>query len=547
MDQLGRDVDNASTDYGARLRRRWWVVALGVLIGVGLAHLFTVTRTPQYTSSTTVLVIPSAVSTGASSAAGRTSAVASLDTEAEIMRSAQVADAARAVLRTTEPATSLLGKVEVSVPPNASVLQVRYVDSTPNAAQAGARAFAEAYLTYRTATNKRDVDTAVAGLTAQLKTAQTQLQAASDKAAALPANSPERVYAEAQRNILINQITTLNGRLSTLTSMPVSAGQVLTQATLPVTASFPLPALNLGAGAVAGLLLGLALAMLADQADHRLRRPGDVARRLRLPLLAEVPPTRRKPGVVPGSEHAGVFDRLRNALAAHGGTPRLTQVCDPRERGASGTVALQLARSLAGSAGRATLVVAHRSSLIPGWLGLDDRAGLAEVLRGESSFDAVCYEVPGLPGVSVVPAGRDTGELETLLQSPALRAVLRGAYESAPAIVVESLGTGQSAAAQGLAAASDALVLVAERGVSNDHMIADAAEGATRMGARIAGVVLAPPVTRRTPRGPQVPTAPNVHRGEIVASTSSDTGQRGQRVAAGTATGRSRSSSSSSV
>ena len=44
---------------------------------------------------------------------------------------------------------SVPGPVEVSVPPNTSVLQISYTAGDPAAAAAGANAYARAYLAYR--------------------------------------------------------------------------------------------------------------------------------------------------------------------------------------------------------------------------------------------------------------------------------------------------------------------------------------------------------------------------------------------------------------
>ena len=168
--------------------------------------------------------------------------------------------------------------------------------------------------------SKKDIDAAAAVLQTQLETARSELQATTDKAGTLPVNTPERIYAEAQRNILINQITNLNNRLSVLNSSAVTAGQIITNAPLPPAPDYPIPALNLGAGLLGGLLLGLGLALLIDRFDHRLRNSGDIQRRLHVPVLAQIPRS-KKSVPVPGSEHVAAFTRLRHQLGGGEAAP----------------------------------------------------------------------------------------------------------------------------------------------------------------------------------------------------------------------------------
>ena len=494
MDRLSTDLGGpAFTDYGARLRRRWKVVVAGLLLGLALGALLLTLQHKQYTSTTSVLVNPTG-SAGVTLAGGRTTTEVNLDTESQLVESAQVAGAARSLLRTDESVVALLDRVVVTVPPNSQVLAIAYTAGTAKGAQEGSHAFAQAYLTNRAAEAKSATDLTVAGLQTQLKAAQEQLRSATDRASSFVDGSPDQVLAEAQRNVIVSQINDLTSRLAPLQTAAPAPGQIITDAPLPQKPSAPLPALDLGGGAVLGLLLGLGLAMLLDSRDRRLREPRDVARHVGLPVLADVPAAR--PGV-PSAAQSSVFDRLRNQVVGFDSVARPLQVADPSGRGASGTVALELAQSLARVHRTATLVLAHPQSVLTETVGGADRPGLVEVLRGEASLDEVRYQAPDLPGLIVVPPGRNPAELDTLLQSPHLASVLGSLRDSSPAVVVETLGTGDSAAAQAVAAHSQSVLLVVERGRTQAQAVSDSAEAATRMGAEVAGVVLVPALGRR--------------------------------------------------
>lgn len=505
MDRLSNDVGSTDfSDYGARLRRRWWIVALGLLLGLlgGLALNAAMSKT--YTSTTSVLVAPTLGGAG-SVEGGRTSSSVNLDTESQIVRSAQVADAARTLLRTETSVAELTSQLQVTVPPNSSVLQLAFEAGSPQGAQQGSHAFAQAYLTARADQAKQQTDAQVANLQAQIKAAQDQLQAASDRAAALVANSPEKVLADAQRQIQVNQVNDLLARLAPLQADAINPGRIITDAPLPTKASSPVPELNLGAGLLVGLLLGLALAALADRADHRVRRPADVQRQVGLPVLASVPATG---GSLLGDDDAAVFDRLRNTLTARGAHVRTLQVSDPGERGASGLVAVQLARSFVRARGGATLVVAHPGSVLPAATGSEGLPGLAEVLRGERTLAEVGLRVPQLPGVVLVPPGRDPRELESLLQSSSARELLDALTAESPALVLETTDPGRSAAAQALGAGADVLLLVAERGRTDARVVRTATQGARDLGGDPAGVVLVEALSGRRTTAPETAPAP---------------------------------------
>lgn len=495
MDRLSTDVGSTElSDYGARLRRRWWLVVLGLLVGLAAGAALLAVQPRQYTSTTLVLVAPSATG-GVAVDGSRTAGSINLDTEAQRVTSAQVGDAARTLLRSDAPVTTLLEDVAVTVPANTQVLGIAYTGSSPKGAQEGSHAFAQAYLTNRQDEQEREVEVTLAGLETQLESAQEQLQDISDKIAALVENSPDRVYAEAQRNILINQVNDLTQRIAPLQSGTINPGQIITDAPLPRSASAPLPELNLGAGLLAGLLLGLLAAVLADRADRRLRRPEDVARLVGLPVVANLVHGRRAPSTLPEDEHSAAADRLRNALAGPRGL-RSVQVSDPGGHGAASGVALQLSRSLVRASRDATLVIASPASLLPAWAGIDGRPGLVEVLRGQATLTEVRVELPELPGVSLLPPGRDPGQLEALLQSANMRTVLAALSTTTSGVVVETLGAGTSAGAQAVAAQCDSVLLVAERGSTDAPTVLAAADGSTAMGATIAGVVLVPAVGR---------------------------------------------------
>lgn len=500
MDRLNNDVGAPTLgDYARRLRRHWWVLLLNLLIGVAAGAVLLSVSPKSYASDTSVLVTEVTPLAGnGSTANGRTQTAVNLDTESQLVGSAQVAARVQSLLHVSTSVADLQQGVSVTVPPNSAVLDIQYTGSTALAAQQASHAFAAAYLADRSDTAKQQLAATVTGLQAQLTQAQAQLKTVTDQSAALVVGSPDRANADAQRTVISNQVTDLLSQIAPLQAAVPTPGQIISDATLPSTPSSPVPALDLGGGLIAGLLLGLGVAVLLDSRDRRLRRPADVARLVGVPLLADLPSdlTRRE---FPGDSHAKVFDRLRTAVVDAGGGTVVVQVADPGERGASDMVALQLARSIARVHGRVVLVVAHVQSGLPELVGAQGRPGLVQVLRGERSATEACLHLPSSDGIAVLPPGAGDDQLEGLLQSPRMAAVLAELLGSAT-VVVATGGIGESAGAQAVSGESDTVVIVAERGRADSRVVTADADAAVAVGARVGGVVLVAAVGR--PRRP---------------------------------------------
>ncbi|MFD0890602.1 Wzz/FepE/Etk N-terminal domain-containing protein, partial [Streptosporangium algeriense] len=118
------------TDYTSFLRRRWPTILFLLAGGVGMGAVLLLVIPPSYTASAQVLVTPTGLQEQTNQVTNRQREALNLDTEAQIAQSAVVARKAGQRLGATP------GPVEVSVPPNTSVLQISY--TAPDAAAAAA-------------------------------------------------------------------------------------------------------------------------------------------------------------------------------------------------------------------------------------------------------------------------------------------------------------------------------------------------------------------------------------------------------------------------
>ncbi|MEV6864398.1 Wzz/FepE/Etk N-terminal domain-containing protein [Streptosporangium subroseum] len=253
-------------DYASLLRRRWPIFLLLLAAGVGGGVVSLLAAPSAYTAFAQVLVVATGPQEQTNQVTSRQRESLNLDTEAQIVQSAVVAKKAEKVLR------SIPGPVEVSVPPNTSVLQISYTAGDPAAAAAGANAYARAYLAYRG-------ESFTGALTAQLKVLLIKLKQVNAGLAKVAATLPglakgtaERTIALQQQNVLSRQSHTLTARYDAFKTVAVIPGSVISDAVAPTEPSAPSPPLHLGGGLMAGLLSGVGAAWLRDRLGTRLRR-----------------------------------------------------------------------------------------------------------------------------------------------------------------------------------------------------------------------------------------------------------------------------------
>jgi capsular exopolysaccharide synthesis family protein len=207
------------------------------------------------------------------------------------------------------------------------------------------------------------------------------------------------------------------------------------------------------AGGVGGLLLGVALAWLAEVTDRSFRTAEEIRRRLGLEVVGYLPrivPDPRTPvratadGPVldptlcayhrPKSPEAEAFRGLRTALYfnTHGEDHRVLQVTSPNKGDGKTTLAANLAVSMAQSGKTVLLVDADcRRPRVHKVFGLGDEVGLVSVIEAQATVEEAVRPT-GVANLTVLPCGPRPGNPAELLTSPrfgALLEELRGRYD----------------------------------------------------------------------------------------------------------------------
>jgi capsular polysaccharide biosynthesis protein len=462
-------------DHLAALRRGWLVLACAALLGLIAAGVVTTLLPHRYRATTAVLVLP----TGAqdvNATGGRTKESINLDTEAQLVKSTAVAERARTLLHVTTPPAQLAEAVDVSVPPNSTVLQIAYSATDPAAARVGSHAFATAYLANRADSAQAATNATVRALREQANRVNAELRSTTGKLADAEPNSSAHALLDAQRRNLTGQLGTLGNRINDATTTAASAGRIITDAATPTRPTSPSVPVDLAAGLLVGLLAGAAAALAAARFGRRVRTAANLTRRTGVPVLADVP-------TGPAADRC--FGRLRNELSAGDGGPAVLAVVGAGGTGAA--VASRLAAAFA-RAGQDTVLVAAAGAGFP---AVPDRPGLSDVLAGTVGLPTALHPVDGRPGLAVLPADGTGGALPI----PAVGAVLDRLREQRTTVLLATPDAADGPETQALAALADAAILAVPRRTARYAAVRDAAEQLHRVGTTLLGAVLTAPGT----------------------------------------------------
>jgi len=485
----------------AAVRHRWWVVLACAVLGVLGAGAAVQAIPSTYKATTTVLITPTGAEQAAVTTVGRDKLI-NLETEAQILTSAAVAERVKTRLGSPRTATDLAGDIEVEVPPNTTLLSVSAVAGTPADAQRESRTFVDEYL-------KQRADVANAAIAAQVKIFQARiaettkrLQAVAGQGTTLPQGSPDRVYAELQQRILLDQITNLSDELSKLQAITVTPGRVLSLAGLPERPQQSSPAVYIAAGLMLGLVLGLAITLLLARLDRHIRWPGDIEALGHVPLLGAIPSAGHQakkkamlPAVAPSASPIGqAFGQIRNGITtALPNRPATLLVAGTEPGPGASVVAANLAVALARSGVPVLMVCADlegsSAERLLGLEGLTPVKGLAEALATDVDPATLLRASPAVRGLWVLGTGVAKDEAADLLQSRQFEWVLSVIREDSY-VVVEAPPTSAGAEAQAMARLCDAAALVVEAGRTRLAALDEGARQISRVGTPLLGAVM---------------------------------------------------------
>jgi succinoglycan biosynthesis transport protein ExoP len=257
------------------LWRRKLTVLVCVVVAVVAAFAYSKVDHPKYSSSSLIQVSSGATAAGGTAAATSTltlpDPVQQLGSTAVQLRAAKILNDSNV----GEVASDVTGTVD----PTTGALSITATDTNPERAQQVAQAYSQAYVDQTQAVVQAQIDkltTALTALTVKISTLQQQ------------PGSTTNTLIQAQITAATQTYSTLQAQQYTIqTGEPYSSIQVA--ANLPTSSTGLHKWQLLGIGVVAGLLVGIGIALIRDRFDNRLRTTPGGEDITDLAILAEIP------------------------------------------------------------------------------------------------------------------------------------------------------------------------------------------------------------------------------------------------------------------
>ncbi len=377
-------------------------------------------------------------------------------------------------------------RISASAVKDTALVKVSVEESSPQAAASLASDVAQAFLTVvRQDSSSRN--------SVQAREIQDQITRISNEIKRLARNNAS---ADAERlESLRLARAALTQQLAALVADAARQGGSVSLTAPPTASSTPVrprPALNIAAGVMLGLLLGVLVAWLRSRLDRGLRSPEEAEELLAAPVLATIPIRKRY------APDDGVLSEAHDILRANLAFLSLDQAMhvvtftsfNPGEGKTSSVEGLAYA---AVRGGMSVLLVDGdvRTCDLSTQFGARGLPGLTSVIVGAAPLERAVLSI--VPGLSLLPAGPTPPNPPSLLSSGRMREVMGELREQHSLIIVDSPPIAHLADASILAAISDGVVLVARVGVTNRADLPAAAANLRHSPTPIVGVVMLSP------------------------------------------------------
>ncbi|MEM8924718.1 MAG: polysaccharide biosynthesis tyrosine autokinase [Actinomycetota bacterium] len=512
-------------DYLRAVQRHKWVVLALTLLGLAGAVLFTSTRTPTYTATTTVALGPSPVGT----LDNNRLVAPNLEKEREIIASNSTAEAVITSMGLTTDAGALLENLEVDFRPDSDVLNVSYTSFDAAAAATASSSFATNYVEDREGAavgfydaqiaqaqaNKEAKEAAVGTILSNLDEAraqQTNLRAQVQSAArddSLSAVQANINSLQAQFNSETSDIRNLNNQINEWQGILASrspSASVLRTAETPSTPDGIPSSLLLVAGLLFGAITGFVIAFLLERLDTTARESEDVALALGTTVMGAIPTLglghRAGPsslimltsgGAARTTAAREAFRRLRSSvqfLNSSSGVSSLIVTSSSPAEGKSLTSA-NLAIALAQNGSRCVLVSADlRRPSLEKLFGMEGpRPGLSEYLAAAAELNA--EKVPGIDNLWLIRSGNPPNNPGELLNSDRFEQMVKELErEDVEYVVVDTPPVLSTADAVSAARYVDGVIVVVDTERTETSDLLQVRADLERSGSKLLGAVM---------------------------------------------------------
>jgi capsular exopolysaccharide synthesis family protein len=443
-------------DYIRVLRNGWLIILVLVVVGVGVAALFSTLKAPTYTADSKVFVNTQVGGNAADLVQGQNYSQDRITSYAGLVTTPAVLQPVIVGLHLNETPASLANQISASAPTNTTLLQIEATDQDAKMAADLANATAESLATVVTGLETTDADDNVS---------------------------------------------------------PVKLSRVQ-DAVVPQRPSSPNIPLNILLGLLVGLALGVAVAVLRETLDMRVRNEHDIELISDAPIVGGItfdPKASVRPLIVaddPFSNRAEAFRTLRTNLQFLNIGDDLeaatvnTVSGGERARGRSFVITSSLAQegkstttanlglALASTSSNILVVDADlRRPKLASYLGLEGAAGLTDVLLGRVDLADVVQRW-GKTNLYVLPAGRVPPNPSELLGSKRMAKLIEMLEEQFDYILYDAPPLLPVTDAAVLSKNTTGSLVIVAAGRTHKAQLKSAVAAIEQVGSRVGGIVM---------------------------------------------------------
>ncbi|GAA4187271.1 polysaccharide biosynthesis tyrosine autokinase [Gryllotalpicola kribbensis] len=441
-------------DYIRVLRKGWLIIAVFVVVGVGVAALFSTLKAPSYTADSKVFVNTQVGGNASDLVQGQAYSQDRITSYAGLVNTPAVLQPVIVDLHLNATPASLARQISASAPANTTLLQIEATDQDPKMAANLANATAESLSTVVQSLETTDADNNVS---------------------------------------------------------PVKLSRVQ-DAVVPLKPSSPNVTLNVLLGLLIGLALGVAVAVLRETLDTRVRTEHDVESISAAPIVGGItfdPKAAVRPLIVaedPYSNRAEAFRTLRTNLQFLNIGDDVERVVDEgdgstrpgrsfvvtsslAQEGKSTTTA-NLGLALASTSSNILVVDADlRRPKLAGYLGLEGAVGLTDVLLGRVDVGDVVQRW-GKTNLYVLPAGRIPPNPSELLGSARMKKLISVLEEQFDYVLYDAPPLLPVTDAAVLSKSTTGSLVIVASGRTHKNQLKSAVAAIEQVGSRVGGIVM---------------------------------------------------------
>jgi len=487
------------------LRKWWWLIAAAVLLAAVVSFVAASMQAPVYRTAVTLMV-------------GR-----AIDnpnpTGDEFYLSQQLAGsyadlAQRTPVRQATMAALQLGALPEYIAralPNTQLVEISVTDTDPVRAQAVANELANQLIRRSptdvgggTADRQEFVSRQLDQLEASIEATEMEIEAQQLKLAGL---TSAREIDDTQTTIAAfeEKLSTLQINYASLLASTQSGAansiSVIEPAALPSEPIGPRKAIIVLLAVAVGAVLSVSTAFLLERMDETLRTPSEVVRALKIPVLGFIAEMRHSdlraeiasPGegiaIRPTDAEAFRFLRMNLEFVWRKMGARTLLVTSPGPGDGKTTVAVRLAAVLAQEGARVILVDGDlRRPSVGKTLGLDNNAGMCDLLKGQREVDEVVHAIDGST-LGVITSGARLERPSEWMTLTRLTGIIRRLREESDITIIDSPPFGVTESLV-LSSIVDGVLLVVRPGTTTQSAAAAIKDQLGRARANILGVVI---------------------------------------------------------